>query len=102
MQFDDSSTAVIMTKRSAKKKYENIMSGAQTIESKCLILCFVDAIGVVFEVFNVSLHKHLIEHLNAEIVLRTINDVSVALQWLKSTFLFIRIQKNPKHYGHSL
>jgi ATP-dependent DNA helicase HFM1/MER3 len=80
-QFDDSSTAVIMTKRSAKKKYENIMSGTQTIES--------------------SLHKHLIEHLNAEIVLRTINDVTVALQWLKSTFLFTRIQKNPKHYGTS-
>ncbi|XP_062506983.1 probable ATP-dependent DNA helicase HFM1 isoform X2 [Corticium candelabrum] len=78
-QFDDTSTAVIMTKRSTKSKYENLLSGTQTIES--------------------SLHKHLIEHLNAEIVLETITDVSVALQWLKSTFLFIRIQRNPIYYG---
>lgn len=46
-----------------------------------------------------SLHSHLIEHLNAEIVLRTITDVSIALDWLKSTFLYTRIRKNPKHYG---
>ena len=49
--------------------------------------------------FNASLHSHLIEHLNAEIVLQTITDVSIALDWLKSTFLFVRIKKNPKHYG---
>ena len=41
----------------------------------------------------------MIEHLNAEIVLQTITDVSIALDWLKSTFLFTRIKKNPKHYG---
>ena len=46
-----------------------------------------------------SLHDHLIEHLNAEIVLNTISDVSVALEWIKSTFLYIRVMKNPKHYG---
>ena len=46
-----------------------------------------------------SLHHHLIEHLNAEIVLNTITDVSIALEWLKSTFLYIRILKNPTHYG---
>lgn len=45
------------------------------------------------------LHTNLIEHLNAEVVLRTITDVSIALQWLKSTFLFVRIKQNPKHYG---
>ena len=45
------------------------------------------------------LHTNLIEHLNAEVVLHTITDVSVALQWLKSTFLFVRIKQNPKHYG---
>lgn len=46
-----------------------------------------------------SLHHHLIEHLNAEIVLNTITDVTIALEWLKSTFLYIRILKNPLHYG---
>lgn len=49
-----------------------------------------------------SLHRHLIEHLNAEIVLNTITDVSIALEWLKSTFLYIRILKNPTYYGKSL
>ena len=46
-----------------------------------------------------SLHQHLIEHLNAEIVLGTITDVSMSLEWLRSTFLYIRVNKNPKHYG---
>ncbi|CAB4028021.1 probable ATP-dependent DNA helicase HFM1 [Paramuricea clavata] len=78
-QFDDSATAVIMTKYSNKMKYEAIIGGTQNIES--------------------SLHKNLIEHLNAEIVLNTITDVSIALEWLKSTFLYIRILKNPTYYG---
>ena len=45
------------------------------------------------------MHEHLIEHLNAEIVLGTISDYSVALEWLRSTFLYIRVMKNPRHYG---
>lgn len=46
-----------------------------------------------------SLHKHLVEHLNAEIVLHTISDVNVALDWIRSTFLYIRALKNPSYYG---
>lgn len=46
-----------------------------------------------------SLHRNLIEHMNAEIVLHTITDVSIALEWLRSTFLYIRVTQNPKHYG---
>jgi ATP-dependent DNA helicase HFM1/MER3 len=60
-------------------RYENLLNGTQLIES--------------------SLHNNLIEHLNAEVVLGTITDVSVALEWLRSTFLYIRVMKNPKHYG---
>lgn len=45
-----------------------------------------------------SLHLHLAEHLNAEVVLQTITDISMAMAWLKSTFLFVRALKNPKHY----
>ncbi|CAH1800548.1 unnamed protein product [Owenia fusiformis] len=78
-QFDDTATAVIMTRMETKQKYESFLNGAQLIES--------------------SLHEHLIEHLNAEIVLNTITDISVALEWIRSTFLYIRIMKNPKHYG---
>ena len=46
-----------------------------------------------------SLHTHLIEHMNAEIVLHTITDVGIALEWLKSTFLYVRIRKNPSSYS---
>ncbi|XP_022248602.1 probable ATP-dependent DNA helicase HFM1 isoform X4 [Limulus polyphemus] len=78
-QFDEYATAVIMTKQSQKPKYQTFLNGMQVVES--------------------SLHKHVVEHLNAEIVLRTITDVSIAVEWLKSTFLYIRVLKNPKHYG---
>lgn len=62
-----------------KLKYENMVGGSQPVES--------------------SLHKHLVEHLNSEVVLHTITDLSVAMQWLASTFLYIRARRNPKHYG---
>ncbi|XP_054713852.1 probable ATP-dependent DNA helicase HFM1 [Uloborus diversus] len=78
-QFDSSATAVIMTKMNHKGKYESLMNGTQLIES--------------------SLHKHIVEHLNAEIVLNTISDVSIAMEWLKATYLYVRVFKNPRHYG---
>ncbi|KAM3604074.1 uncharacterized protein V6R79_006054 [Siganus canaliculatus] len=80
-QFDTSATAVIMTKMQTRDKYMSIMNGVEIIES--------------------SLHRHLVEHLNAEIVLQTISDVSMALEWIRSTFLYIRALKNPTHYGFS-
>jgi replicative superfamily II helicase len=46
-----------------------------------------------------NLHRHLTEHLNAEVVLQTITDLDVAMRWLSSTFLYIRASKNPRHYG---
>jgi ATP-dependent DNA helicase HFM1/MER3 len=60
-----------------------------------------------------SLHLNFVEHLNAEIRLGTISDsssvnpslidllVNGALDWLRSTFLFVRIQSNPTRYGFS-
>nr|XP_046265686.1 probable ATP-dependent DNA helicase HFM1 isoform X2 [Scatophagus argus] len=80
-QFDTSATAVIMTKIQTKDKYMKLMNGMEIIES--------------------SLHSHLVEHLNAEIVLQTISDVNMALDWIRSTFLYIRALKNPTHYGFS-
>ncbi|KAK2822171.1 hypothetical protein Q5P01_022236 [Channa striata] len=80
-QFDTSATGVIMTKMQTKDKYMTLMNGMEIIES--------------------SLHRHLVEHLNAEIVLQTISDVNMALDWIRSTFLYIRALKNPTHYGFS-
>uniref|UniRef100_A0A7M4G259 Probable ATP-dependent DNA helicase HFM1 n=1 Tax=Crocodylus porosus TaxID=8502 RepID=A0A7M4G259_CROPO len=78
-QFDTTATAVIMTRLSTREKYVQMLNGADTIES--------------------SLHKHLVEHLNAEIVLHTITNVNIALEWIRSTFLYIRALKNAVHYG---
>ncbi|KAM6262634.1 putative ATP-dependent DNA helicase HFM1 [Porphyrio hochstetteri] len=80
-QFDTTATAVIMTRWSTRMKYIQMLNGADIIES--------------------SLHRHLVEHLNAEIVLHTVTDVTVALEWIRSTFLYIRALKNPTHYGFS-
>ncbi|KAM3915011.1 putative ATP-dependent DNA helicase HFM1 [Leptodactylus fuscus] len=78
-QFDTTATAVILTRLSTKEKYVQMLDGVDTIES--------------------SLHRHLVEHLNAEITLHTITDVNIALEWIRSTFLYIRALKNPSHYG---
>ncbi|XP_054021392.1 probable ATP-dependent DNA helicase HFM1 [Dryobates pubescens] len=80
-QFDTTATAVIMTRSSTRERYIQMLNGADVIES--------------------SLHRHLVEHLNAEIVLHTVTDVTVALEWIRSTFLYIRALKNPSHYGFS-
>ncbi|KAK9719764.1 ATP-dependent DNA helicase MER3 [Basidiobolus ranarum] len=77
-QFDKAGVVVIMTSSENKEKYEQLISGNETIES--------------------SLHENLIEHLNAEICLGTITSVEEAIKWLKSTFLYVRIKSNPEHY----
>ncbi|XP_051026477.1 probable ATP-dependent DNA helicase HFM1 isoform X2 [Acomys russatus] len=78
-QFDTTATAVIMTRLSTREKYVQMLACNDTVES--------------------SLHRHLIEHLNAEVVMHTITDVSIALDWIRSTLLYIRALKNPSHYG---
>ncbi|KAI8897262.1 Sec63 Brl domain-containing protein [Globomyces pollinis-pini] len=77
-QFDDHGTVVVMTTSDRRAYYENMISGTEVIES--------------------SLHLSLIEHLNAETTLGMIKNNSMAIDWLKSTFLYIRIQKNPSVY----
>ena len=39
------------------------------------------------------------EYMNAEIVLGTIRDPSSALEWLRSTFLYVRARREPFKYG---
>lgn len=45
------------------------------------------------------LHKYLIEHMNAEIFLGTIYNVKDAMDWIRSTFLYVRACKSPQNYG---
>ncbi|KAF3257098.1 Sec63 [Orbilia oligospora] len=78
-QFDTTGVAVIMTRKDKKDKYERMISGTEKLES--------------------CLHLNLIEHLNAEIGLGTITDIESAKQWLRSTFLYIRMKSNPAYYN---
>jgi ATP-dependent DNA helicase HFM1/MER3 len=77
-QFDDSGVAVILTRSDKRSKYEQIVAGLQPLESK--------------------LHLHLEEHINSEIGLGVIHDVSSAMDWLRSTFFYIRLHSNPPNY----
>ncbi|OHT04857.1 DEAD/DEAH box helicase family protein [Tritrichomonas foetus] len=77
-QFEKEGICVIMTEKDNVKRYENLIYQSNLIES--------------------SLMYNLPEHLNAEIALGFISDENDVLRWLTSTFLFIRIQKNPYNY----
>ncbi|KAL2152872.1 hypothetical protein VTH82DRAFT_4027 [Thermothelomyces myriococcoides] len=52
-QFDDTATAIILTRSYSKERYQKMVSGQEILES--------------------TLHLNLIEHLNSEICLRTIH-----------------------------
>ena len=77
-QFDTQGRAVVMTRQSTKHRYESLLNGATMLES--------------------YLHRRLVEHLNAELVLGTVPTVSFALNWVKQTFLYVRLPKNAKFY----
>ncbi|KAJ5779728.1 hypothetical protein N7457_007448 [Penicillium paradoxum] len=77
-QFDDSATAVILTRKERVAHYERLVQGSESLES--------------------CLHLNLIDHLNAEIGLGNISDVESAVKWLAGTFLFVRLRRNPTHY----
>ncbi|CUS11806.1 unnamed protein product [Tuber aestivum] len=78
-QFDDTGVAVIMTRREHRVRYEKMVSGTEILES--------------------CLHENLVEHINAEIGLGTITNAESAKRWLRSTFLYVRLKKNPSHYA---
>ncbi|KAK7034084.1 ATP-dependent DNA helicase MER3, partial [Paramarasmius palmivorus] len=78
-QFDKEGVAVIICESELEHKYRTLAQGKTIVES--------------------SLHNNLPEHLNSEIGLGTINDISSAKGWLKSSFLYQRLQKNPRHYS---
>ncbi|KAG0637603.1 ATP-dependent DNA helicase MER3 [Tuber brumale] len=78
-QFDDTGVAVIMTRRENRVRYEKMVSGTETVES--------------------CLHENLVEHINAEIGLGTITNAESAKMWLRSTFLYVHLKKDPSHYG---
>ncbi|TFY75843.1 hypothetical protein EWM64_g8169 [Hericium alpestre] len=78
-QFDTEGIAVVMCESELENKYKQMSSGQTILES--------------------SLHLNLAEHLNSEVGLGTISDVDSAKEWLRNSFLYQRVQKNPGHYA---
>ncbi|KAI8141933.1 Sec63 Brl domain-containing protein [Fennellomyces sp. T-0311] len=76
--LEDSGCAVILTTSDMERRYQTILCGTTPIES--------------------CLHQNLVEHMMTEICLATVTDIESSIQWLKSTFLYTRIQKNPTRY----
>ena len=77
-QFDTTGVAVIMTRSEKVQRYERMVTGEDLLES--------------------CLHLNLLEHLNAEVSLGTVSDMRTAVRWLQSTFLYVRLSRNPDHY----
>lgn len=75
---DKEGVAIIMCEIELERKYKNIVQGKTVLES--------------------SLHHNLVEHINSEIGIRSITDLSTAKEWIRGSFLRQRIQKNPGHY----
>ncbi|KAI1812420.1 P-loop containing nucleoside triphosphate hydrolase protein [Poronia punctata] len=78
-QFDNSATAVIMTRLANVERYEKLVSGKELLES--------------------TLHRNLLEHLNSEIGLGTIQDTQTAKKWISGTFLSVRVRQSPALYN---
>ncbi|KAJ3571066.1 hypothetical protein NP233_g4001 [Leucocoprinus birnbaumii] len=71
--------AIIMCEPQLVGKYETLTQGKTILES--------------------SLHHNMLEHLNSEIALGTISNSQDAKTWLRGTFLYQRLQKNPDYYA---
>lgn len=78
-QFDTRGCAIIMTSTENIDLYNLLVKNQMEIES-----CF---------------QNHIISHLNSEILCKSVCNIDQALKWIKSTFYFIRMLRNPGRYG---
>ncbi|XP_059449049.1 DExH-box ATP-dependent RNA helicase DExH17 isoform X2 [Corylus avellana] len=76
--FDDTGMVIIMTRRETVHLYENLLNGCEMVESQ-LLSCVT-------------------EHLTAEIVQLTVSDITRAIEWMKCSYLYVRMKKNPENY----
>ncbi|KAL4581591.1 hypothetical protein LXL04_006114 [Taraxacum kok-saghyz] len=77
--FDDTGMVIIMTRRETVHLYENLLGGCELVESQ-LLPCVT-------------------EHLVAEVVQLTVSDITKAIEWIKCSYLYVRMKKNPQNYA---
>ena len=78
-QYDSEGEGIIMTRQSELQYYLSLTNLQLPVESQLI--------------------KTLPDHLNAEIVLGTVQSIAEAADWLSYTFLYIRMLRNPSLYG---
>lgn len=78
-QYDSEGEGIIMTQHSELQYYLSLTNLQLPVESQMV--------------------KTLPDHLNAEIVLGTVQTIAEAAEWLSYTFLYIRMLQNPSLYG---
>jgi activating signal cointegrator complex subunit 3 len=78
-QFDSSGEATLITTHEALSRYLDKLVRAVPIESNFI--------------------KQLADHLNAEIVGGTVTNIREAAAWIKYSYLYVRMLRNPLAYG---
>ena len=80
-QYDSQGEGIILTQHSQLQYYLSLTNLQLPVESQLI--------------------KTLADHLNAEVVLGTVQSIEEAVDWLSYTFLYIRMLRNPTLYGIS-
>lgn len=70
--------AIILCESTMIARYQQLLAGLTILES--------------------TLHKQLVEHITSEVNLGTITGMTSAKAWLRNSFFFQCIQRNPSHY----
>ncbi|KAJ5949818.1 hypothetical protein N7454_001402 [Penicillium verhagenii] len=78
-QFQDTGIGFICTTQDKLQHYLSAVTSQQPIESR--------------------FSSRLVDNLNAEISLGTVTSVPEAVQWLGYSYLFVRMKREPRHYG---
>ncbi|KAI8617669.1 Sec63 Brl domain-containing protein [Chytriomyces sp. MP71] len=78
-QYEDRGVGYILTSHDKLSHYVTAMTQQHPIES--------------------TFTRGLADNLNAEISLGTVTNVEEGIRWLRYTYLFVRMRKNPFHYG---
>ncbi|XP_072153378.1 activating signal cointegrator 1 complex subunit 3 isoform X4 [Bemisia tabaci] len=78
-QFDKSGHGIIITSYDKLNHYLSLLTNQFPIESNFI--------------------SYLADNLNAEVALNTVTNIEEAIEWLSYTYLFVRMRKNPLHYG---
>ena len=81
-QYDKLGEGTIITSHEKLNHYLSLLTRQNPIESQ-----FIDKLA---------------DNLNAELVLGTVSNIGEAVQWLKYTYLYVRLRNNPLAYGIKL